>query len=188
MQKLLTHPIHLLFVVLVLLSACEKEKTTPTPTPTNGPWKTDFIFGNFSLNGYAVTTNQDGTSLAYQADYVTSSSLLNTFSTINFTNTSVRIYVPTEDNYVTVVSNQSIQFQTEGGYETANVYNSGSFVNQQTIGGQLYSVYQLQGVYGGSPTINATNFANVVFTCNVSYKENDVVVGTRTIGVEVYKR
>jgi hypothetical protein len=186
MQNSVLKSLHVFFIAIVLFSACKKDSNTTPPT-VNGPWNTNFIFGNFTLNGIGVTTNQDGYSLAYQNDYVTQSTLTGLFASNNLTSTSMRLYVPTESNYVTVVTNQSIKFQTNS-FETPDVYSTGSFINQQTFGGQLYSVYEFQGIYSAPPVINSSNFANVVFSCDVIYKENNNAVGTRSITAEVYKR
>lgn len=171
-------------MALVTVVSCNSEDDAP---PSSKPWTEDFVFGNFTVNSVGVTTNQDGVSATYQADYVNASDLPGA----DFGVLTINIYIPTEEEYSTILYNISAVISLESGESTANLFDSeaSSFVNQTYLGDQLYSVYQLAAVYpAGGTVINASNFANIVFQMQADYEEGENVKGTRSIGVEVYKR
>lgn len=172
----------LLLLALASFTACESEESKPA----SRPWIEDFTFGNFTVNSVNVVTNFDGYSSTYQADYV----LENALPSADWGILTMNIYVPTEDGFFTTLTDVSAVITLESGAQTGNLFSSeySSFLQQITLGSQLYSVYEIYAVYpAGGTVINASNFANIVFSMNAEYEKNGSVVATKSIGVEVFK-
>ena len=169
-------------VSLAVFTSCEPEEGKPA----SKPWNEDFTFGNFTVNSVNVVTNFDGYSANYQADYV----FENALPTADWGILTMNIYVPTEEGYFTTLTDVSAVITLESGAQTGNLFSSeySSFLQQTTLGSQLYSVYQIYAVYpAGGTIINASNFANIVFSMSAEYEKNNSVVATKSIGVEVFK-
>ncbi len=180
MNKLKT--VLMILVAVVVFSSCETEEGAPA----SQPWTEDFTFGNFTVNSVNVLTSQDGYSSTYQADNVLTANLPAT----DFGILTIQIYVPTDEGFTTSLSNISAAITLESGSGTSNLYSSeySGFLQQVTLGDQLYSVYEIYAVYpAGGTVITRDNFANIVFSMSASYEKNDKQVGTRFIGVEVFK-
>ena len=179
--------------MLSLLAACgtgtdDDSDGDPTPSNVNAqPWKTPILMGNFSINSGDVVTNEDGVSVDYLADYVNASSL----PQVEFEYLTINAYVPTTDDFSTTVTGVNVQMHDTSNSSSGNIYyDEGSeFVGQQTLGGTLYSIYRVAALYDGSRgPFTPSNFANIVFTLQISYKSGDVQAGSRTSKLEVYKR
>jgi len=172
----------LLVVAMAAFTSCEPEESKPA----SRPWTEDFTFGNFTVNSVDVVTNFDGSSPDYQADYV----LENALPTADWGILTMNIYVPTDEGYFTSLSDISAVITLENNTQTVNIYSSeySSYLQQVTLGSQLYSVYEIYAVYpAGGTVINASNFANIVFSMTAEYEKNESIVATRSIGVEVFK-
>lgn len=155
------------------------------PGPDGGkPWLVQFTFGNSSINSANVTTNQDGISPTYLADYVLETAL--PASSLEYFTTHA--YFPTEASVVTRVSAIRVEVSQESGSGSGNIYDMGEFVQQSTIAGQLYSVYRLTGHHAGAP-ISRAQFANVVFEFDLNYEDGQgSVLNTSRRTIEIYKR
>lgn len=179
-----------LILIIACLIGCEKEASDPNngnTTQATDPWLKKISMGNFSINTANILTTEDGVSVNYITDYVNSSSL----PSVNFDIFSLNILVPTSVEHITTVESVNVQLTSTTGVTTNNIYNNSqsSFLQQQTIAGQLYSVYRMAGSYNGSSgAFNRTNFANIVFTAQIFYKKNGTVVANRTSKLEIYKR
>ena len=173
----------LLASVALATGACSESSPTET-TQTPQPWTAQFTIGNTSFNTGEVVTNQDGVSHNIVSDYVLQSALPN----VELEVFTTHIYVPTSSMHVTRVSNISVTVGYMNGGRTPNILYEAEFVQQSTIGGQLYDVFRMTGFFSGTPAIFRSNFANVVFEFRLEYLEDGVVVSTSEKMAEVYKR
>jgi hypothetical protein len=169
---------------LFLLAACS-ESATETQPPAAEPWTAQFIFGNTSINTRQIVTNQDGVSASILTDYVEQSQLPNADLELFVTH----IYIPTANALDTRLSSIGVTAGYTNGSRTGNFYRGGEFVQRATVGGQLYDVFRLEGMFLGSPALRPTNFANVVFAFRVEYLNGaGSVLHSSNKSVEVYKR
>lgn len=181
-------------VVLSFLAACggggdDEPAAAPPPATSSTPWTTQVMMGNFTLNSGDVTTNQDGVSVNHLTDYVNEAA----FPNVNFEYLTLNAYIPTTDAHSITVTVNGVEMHNEAGQSTGNIYypTGSAALSNVTINGQRYAVFRLAGVYNGSGalgTITRSNFANIVFTFQASYRSNGQQVATRTVNLEVYKR
>lgn len=180
--------------LLSLLAACgggggDDEPAPAPPATSSTPWTTPVMMGNFTLNSGDITTNQDGVSVNYLTDYVNEAA----FPNVNFEYLTLNAYIPTTDAHAITVTVTGVEMHNEAGQSTGNIYypTGSAALPNVTINGQRYAVFRLAGVYNGSGaigTITRSNFANIVYTFQASYRSNGQQVGTRTVNLEVYKR
>lgn len=184
----MTHPKHaraaLLLAVALTAAACSESSPTENTQPTPQPWNVQFMIGNSAFNTGNVTTNEDGVSRDIVSDYVLQAALPNTALEVFTTH----IYIPTSSVHQTRISNITITVGYMSGARTGNILNDAEFVQQSTIGGQLYDVFRLEGFFNGTPSIFPSTFANVVFNFRVEYLDNGSVVSTSNKMAEIYKR
>ena len=174
----------LLLSAALAAGACSESSPTETPQPTPQPWNAQFTIGNSSFNTGEVVTHQDGVSHDIVSDYVLQSALPNTELEVFTTH----IYIPTSSTHVSRISNISVTVGYTSGARTPNILDDAEFVQQSTIGGQLYDVFRLGGFFTGSPAIFPSNFANVVFNFRLEYLDGGTVVSTSSKMAEIYKR
>ena len=175
--------------ILTLLSGCvgdDGSSDTPAPQPpaqSSEPWKVTMLMGNFAVNSGNVTTHEDGASVDYLTDYVNVADLP-TSSMEMFT---LNAYIPTSDAYSVTVTGVNVTVRDMNANASPNIYydDASQFIERITLGGQLYSVFRVAGFYSGG--ISRSNFANIVFTLQIAYKNGSSTVGTRTAKLEIFK-
>jgi hypothetical protein len=143
------------------------------------------LMGNFAINTGSVTTNQDGTSKNAVDDYVLPAQL----PSVNFEVFTIHLYAPVASDVSTSVSNVRVTVGRKDGSRTANIFQSGEFVQRTTVNGQEYAVYRLNGFYNLQPALTKANFANVAFELTLTYEDqsgNKLV--ERAVTLSVYQR
>lgn len=165
-------------------AACSESSPTESNEASPQPWNEQFTIGNTSFNTGNVVTNQDGVSRDIVSDYVLQSALPNTELEVFTTH----IYIPTSSVHTTRLSNISVTVSYTNGMSTPNILEDADYVQQSTIGGQLYDVFRVGGFFRGTPAIFPSNFANVVFTFRLEYLDNGLIVAASNKMAEIYKR
>ena len=166
------------------LAGCSESSTEPGDSGSVVHEKA-VLMGNFQINSVPVVTNQDGTSKNIIDDYVLPSQLPN----VDLELFTMHLYAPVDADVSTTVSNVRVYVGRTDGSRTGDIYLSGQFLQRTTVNGQLYSVYQLNGIYRAPPTLRKTNFANVTFEMTLSYEDaQGKPLTDRAITLSVYQR
>lgn len=171
----------------LLFTACTAASDRPDVIAGEAPWHSDPLFGNFAINGTAVVTNQDGSSPEYMVDYVDALAL----PASTFNGFAIRVYVPTSQQHSTRLAHLEVSAGYMDSARTGNIYTWAEFVERTTLDAQLYSAYEITAAHRGSPSLDASTFANVVFEMSVKHLDavdEGNVVSQRPLTVEIYKR
>lgn len=164
---------NLLFLAVVLLSACSKEEPQPEPPK---PWQElEIMPGNFTVNSKDIVThqssaepnmNEEGADL--YKDYVKRTDLPSNA----FEYYTIRAYIPTVSNIYTVHVNGhggSLYYHGDNNVRiTAD--NSSGFIETTNMNGVEYSVFEIV-VRDINNAMNQANFEKIVFVMNVEYKD-----------------
>jgi hypothetical protein len=170
-----------------LIAACGADSTgaTAPQASATAPWSLQLQFGNSAFNTKEVTTISDVASGSALADFVSATVLPNT----NLEVYTTHVYVPWDSTYDTRVTNASVIVQRTDGSRTGNVFQESHFVQNSTLDGQTYRVFQVNGFFIGTPAITPTTFTSVAYSFSVEYRNSlGTVVNSSEKSIRITKR
>jgi hypothetical protein len=157
----------LLFVFLIFIS-CEKDNDNNSNV--DAVWEKQFYFGNFTVNGQPVLTNEEETTSEFIKDFV----CYNALPSSSFTNVSFYVYIPTNvesipgfevSSHVIFYDGTNISFGR--GDNQLNVVDNESIIN-----GVSYSVFSVE-VSVPINLITRDNFQQLRFDFDMIHLDSD---------------